>query len=400
MSKRLPQAAAPSDASGALVPAATHGAPLLRVGEAGDESARPQLSPLSTISDEDRRLCRDHIARHSKSFYLSSLLLPRDRRVEAWALYAFCRQADDSVDGENPGDGSVPLDAPSGPEAMLRAVAGLRRRLARVYRGELRPGAEHAIDRAFYAVASRTRLPQAVPARLLDGMEQDARGTRYRTHEDLLGYCFNVAATVGLMMTYVMGHRMPPERHAEVLLRAADLGIAMQLSNIARDVGEDARRGRVYLPDELLLACGTDHDEVLAVASRPEPPPPSLRRAVRELLGRAEAHYRAAALGVAMLPLPSQLAIRSAQLIYSGIGARLQAQGYDAVTRRAYVPLGGKLLCVLQALFLGWLPARRRIPERPTQGPADALLLTLCRDVEVLPDRGGAVVSGRGAALT
>jgi phytoene synthase len=227
-------------------------------------------------------------------------------------------------------------------------------------------------------------------------MEQDARGSRYRTHEDLLGYCFNVAATVGLMMTYVMGHRMPPARHAEVLLRAADLGVAMQLSNIARDVGEDARRGRVYLPDELLAACGTDHDEVLAVASRSEPPPASLRRAVRELLGRAEAHYRAAGLGIAMLPRSSQLAIRSAQLIYSGIGERLRAQGYDAVTRRAYVPLGGKLWRVLQALVLGWLPARCRIPERPTQGPADALLLKLCRDVEVLPGRDAGQWSAAG----
>lgn len=396
MPNPLPQAAAPPEPSGALVPAATHGALLVRVGAPGDVSALEPLAPSSMISDEDRRLCRGFIARHSKSFYLSSLLLPRDRRVEAWALYAFCRQADDSVDGENPGDGSVPLDAPSGPEAMLRAVAGLRRRLARVYRGELRAGAEHAIDRAFYAVAGRTGLPQAVPARLLDGMEQDARGTRYRTHEDLLGYCFNVAATVGLMMTYVMGHRMPPARHAEVLLRAADLGVAMQLSNIARDVGEDARRGRVYLPDELLAACGTDHDEVLAVASRFEPPPASLRRAVRELLGRAEAHYRAAGLGIAMLPRSSQLAIRSAQLIYSGIGERLRAQGYDAVTRRAYVPLGGKLWRVLQALVLGWLPARRRIPEQPTQGPADALLLKLCRDVEVLPGRDAGQWSAAG----
>lgn len=337
----------------------------------------------STIDAADERLCRSFIARHSKSFYLSSLLLPRARRTEAWALYAFCRQADDSVDGDNPGDGTVPLGAPTETAGMLRAVGALRRRLARVYRGEIGEGPEHAIDRTFYAVAARTGLPQAVPARLLDGMEQDARGTRYRSYEDLLGYCFNVAATVGLMMTYVMGHRMPAERQDEVLLRAADLGIGMQLSNIARDVGEDARRGRVYLPDELLAACGTGHEEVLELGRRMEPPPEPLRRAVRELLERAEAHYRAAALGVAMLPRSSQLAIRSAQLIYSGIGARLRAQGYDAVTRRAYVPLGGKLLRVLYALFLGLLPAQRRIPEAPTHGPADALLLRLCREVGV-----------------
>ncbi|MFO0572992.1 MAG: phytoene/squalene synthase family protein [Polyangia bacterium] len=352
-------------------------APALRRAEAAEGIG-------ATVGATDRRLCRAFIARHSKSFYLSSLLMPGARRVEAWALYAFCRQADDSVDGDNPGDGSVPLGAPTETAVMLRAVEGLRRRLARVYRGELGTGPEHAIDRAFYAVAARTGLPQAVPARLLDGMEQDARGTRYRRYEELLGYCFNVAATVGLMMTYVMGHRMPQEREHEVLLRAADLGVAMQLSNIARDVGEDARRGRVYLPDDLLAACGTSHDEVLRIGGRAEPPPPELRRAVRELLGRAEAHYHAAALGIPMLPRGCRLAIRSAQLIYSGIGDRLQAQGYDAVTRRAYVPLGAKLLRVLQALVVGWLPVQRRLPAHATQGPADALLLGLCREVGVL----------------
>jgi phytoene synthase len=77
-------------------------------------------------------------------------------------------------------------------------------------------------------------------------------GSTTHSWEELYGYCFNVAATVGLMMTCVMGHKLPASRHAEVLLRAADLGVAMQLTNIARDVGEDARRGRVYLPDELL----------------------------------------------------------------------------------------------------------------------------------------------------
>jgi phytoene synthase len=336
------------------------------------------------ISADDRRITRRFIALHSKSFYLSSLLLPRGFREESWALYAFCRQADDSVDGVNPGDGTVPLDAPSETAAMLAQVAALRQRLHRVYAAEPGEGPAHAIDRAFFAVARRTGLPQAVPQRLLTGMEMDAQGTHYQSWEDLLGYCFNVAATVGLMMTYVMGHVMPEARRAEVLLRACDLGVAMQLSNIARDVGEDARRGRVYLPEELLRPHGLGAEQVRDLGQSGQEPPPALRAAVRDLLGRADSHYRAAELGVVMLPRQARLAIRSALLIYSGIGERLKAQGYDALTRRAFVPLGGKLARVFRALLLGRVPGRNRLPEALTHGPADALLSALCQQVGVL----------------
>ncbi len=351
---------------------------------AGRAAPSIALGPPAPPSRSDRQLTRRFIALHSKSFYLSSLLLPRRTRPEAWALYAFCRQADDSVDGVNPGDGTVPADAPTQTAAMLEQVAKLRQRLAQVYAGNLGAGEDQAIDRAFYAVAVRTGLPQAVPQRLLCGMEMDARGVSYGSWEDLLGYCFNVAATVGLMMTYVMGHCMPPSRRDEVLLRACDLGVAMQLSNIARDVGEDARRGRVYLPDELLAAQGLDAAQVLTLGQAGLPPPPALREVVRELVRRADSHYRAAALGVPMLPRESRLAIRSALLIYSGLGARLKAQGYDALTRRAYVPLGAKLVRVLCAWAQGIVPGNSLPAEARTQGPADSLLGSLCREVGVL----------------
>jgi phytoene synthase len=212
-----------------------------------------------------------------------------------------------------------------------------------------------------------------VPARLLDGMEQDARGEHYRTYEQLLDYCFNVAGTVGLMMTYVMGHRMPAERSVEVALRAIDLGVAMQLSNIARDLGEDAGRGRVYLPDDFLSAFGLTFDEVLASVRAGAPAPPGLCRAVRELLLLAQAHYRAATDGIAMLPAAVRLAVRSAQLVYCGIAARLEDQDYDPLRGRVYVPLSGKLARV--SLALTGLPFLRRVPRRPTSGPEDALWL-------------------------
>ncbi|MCA1664709.1 MAG: phytoene/squalene synthase family protein, partial [Myxococcales bacterium] len=212
------------------------------------------MSAALVLRRDDRLACRAWIQRHSKSFFLSSLLLPPRVRQASWALYAFCRRADDAVDEQSAG-------------GMAR-VESLRARLERVYAGR---ADDDAIDRAFGAVVERHAIPRALPEALLAGMEMDARGTGYANDDELLVYCFRVAATVGLMMTRVMG-----ASDDVAYLRAADLGVAMQLTNIARDVGEDERRGRVYLPASLLDGVGGDR-----------------RAAVRALLLRAEAHYRA-----------------------------------------------------------------------------------------------------------
>ncbi|MCS6912776.1 MAG: phytoene/squalene synthase family protein [Myxococcales bacterium] len=323
------------------------------------------LVRAAPATQSDFSACRRWIAQHSRSFYLSSLLLPVAVRQQAFALYAFCRRADDAAD-----------EAEADP-ARAR-VAALRARLDRLYAGQVGQGPEEAIDRAFYHVVLRAGIPQALPARLLRGMEMDVEGTCYGSWEELLGYCFNVASTVGLMMTAIMGHTMGPERHAEVLLRACDLGVAMQLTNIARDIGEDARRGRIYLPEDLLAACGTCGAEVLDCARRGTAPPPGVRAAVAEVLARAEDHYAAADLGIPMLPRPCRLAIRSARLIYAAIGDQIRARGLDSITGRAVVPTGRKLLCVGRALVAG---LRARPPRTPTRGPADALLLRLLHEV-------------------
>ena len=269
---------------------------------------------------DDRLACRAWIQRHSKSFFLSSLLLPARVRQASWALYAFCRRADDAVDVEQAGG--------------LGRVESLRRRLDHVYAGR---ADDDPIDRAFGAVVERHAIPRALPEALLDGMEMDARGTRYASDEELVVYCFRVAATVGLMMTRVMG------ASAEVAyLRAADLGVAMQLTNIARDVGEDERRGRVYLPAALLDGAGGDR-----------------RRAVRALLERAEAHYRVRrSRGTALaarLPLRHRLGAQhllgdrrrgGTQRLRLGLPARLRVAAAQAGAGRARaarpLPLGAR----------------------------------------------------------
>ena len=283
------------------------------------------------LARDDRLACREWIRRHSKSFFLSSLLLPSRVRQASWALYAFCRRADDAVDEQRDG-------------GMAR-VAALRARLERVYAGR---ADDDPIDRAFAAVVERHAIPRALPEALLAGMEMDARGTRYADNDELLVYCFRVAATVGLMMTRVMG-----ASDDVAYLRAADLGVAMQLTNIARDVGEDERRGRVYLPSQLLEGVAGDR-----------------RAAVRAILAVADSHYRAADRGVPLLPADCRFAIASARNIYSAIGDAIAKNGYDSESQRAYVSLPRKLWLVARAMRARFSTAG----DAHARGPADEAL--------------------------
>jgi phytoene synthase len=335
--------------------------------------------PDAELARGDARHCRAWIAEHSRSFFLSSLLLPARARAASWALYAFCRRADDAVD--TGGDDEARL---------LRRVANLRARLDRVYgdraASSVDPVAELAdpVDRAFARVALASGIPRGVPEALLAGMEMDARGARYATWDDLLLYCFRVASTVGLMMTRAMtttGGRAP---RRDTMLRAAELGVAMQLTNIARDVGEDARRGRVYLPDALLDECGTERAAVLAAREASAP----IREATRRLLLRADDFYRSAERGIALLPLGCRPAIASSRYIYAAIGDEIARAGHDSVTRRAHTSLGRKLLLVGRALGASLARAR---PE--AEGPADALLCAHIRatGIAVMGDGEGAV---------
>jgi 15-cis-phytoene synthase len=154
--------------------------------------------------------------------------------------------------------------------------------------------------------------------------------------------------------------------------RAADLGIAMQLTNIARDVGEDARRGRVYLPGALCAEVGLDARTLLTATTASD----ATRAAVKRLLERAEGHYRSADLGVPLLPRSCRFAIRSSRLIYSAIGDAIAQNDYDSVTRRAYVPLGKKLWLVARALG-----ALFSSPPRDSAGPADAAVSRMLVEV-------------------
>jgi phytoene synthase len=290
----------------------------------------PAYSPETTFANEaDRYACREAIKTGSRTFYAASLVLPAAVREPAYGLYAFCRLSDDAIDL---GGGS------------LAALDRLSERLDRAYAG--RP-MNHSADRAFADFVWRFHVPRAAPEALLEGLAWDARGRRYETIEELHDYAARVAGTVGAMMTLMMG-----ERGRVTLARACDLGVAMQLTNIARDVGEDARAGRVYLPLRWMREAGLDPDAFLA---RPEPGK-ALERVVARLLGEADALYARARSGVAGLPWDCRPAILAAARLYAEIGREIERAGHDSVSRRARVS-GARKLGLLAAAVIAapWL---------------------------------------------
>jgi phytoene synthase len=269
----------------------------------------------------------------SRTFFAASRLLPPRVRCAAIALYAFCRVADDLVD-----DGHLRLN---------QALAQLGQRLDHIYAQD---PLDHIEDRALAEVVRRHGLPRPLLDALLDGFAWDAQGRAYNTLEDLHGYGARVAGSVGAMMCWIMG-----ARGAQALARACELGVAMQLTNIARDVGEDARKGRLYLPRQWLAEAGIDADAWLAqpVCS------PALQGVVDRLLGEADRLYAQASSGIALLPRDCRSAILAARLVYAEIGHQLRRDGLDPLARRAVVPRSRKLVLLACAgVQSGWV--RRR----------------------------------------
>jgi phytoene synthase len=316
----------------------------------------------SFATDADHAHCAAAIRAGSRSFHLASLALPFRVRKPAYGLYAFCRLSDDAID----------LDAGS-----HVAVMRLRERLAHACEGRPHDAPE---DRAIADVMRNYAIPRAVPEALLEGLAWDAEGRRYETLEDLHAYAMRVAGAVGVMMTLMMG-----VRDSLTLARASDLGVAMQLTNIARDVGEDARAGRLYLPRAWLREAGVDPEVFLAdpVAC------PAVKQVVARLLREADLLYARARRGVAHLPTSCRPAILAAALLYADIGRELvRRHGLDSVSHRARVGGGRKLALFGKAVALSPLLARDE--RTPALAAAAFLIEAVAREpVRVAERRPG-----------
>lgn len=288
-------------------------------------------------SEEDVAACRAMIQQGSRTFFAASLLLPGAVRSPAYTLYAFCRFADDEVDGEGSEKG---------------AVERLRERLALAYEG--RP-LSTATDRAFADMVARYAIPRAIPEALLEGLAWDTEGRRYEDLSGVFDYSARVAATVGAMMTLLMGERDP-----NTLARACDLGVAMQITNICRDIGEDARMGRIYMPLAWMREEGLDPDAWLADPVFDE----RIARIVSRMLAAADVLYTRAESGIARLPFGCRPGILAARIMYAEIGRVIEENGLDSVSQRAYVP-GRRKLALLARAFAAAPMVAKAPPSEP-----------------------------------
>ena len=263
----------------------------------------------------------------SKSFRFASNLFDQPTRERAWLLYCWCRACDDIADGQTLGHDAV---APADPEERL---AFLRSATDRALAGETI--GDPPFD-ALRLVAAECAIPRRFIDDHLAGFALDAEGWRPQSEQDLLRYCYHVAGAVGCMMAVIMGVSPDDE---EVLDRAADLGIAFQLANIARDLVEDAGVGRTYVPADWLGAGGLDPDDRPALA------------AVAQRLERVAAPYEASArVGATRLPFRARWAVLSAANIYGAIARRVVARGPTAWDSRTVIHKPEKLVLVVNAL--------------------------------------------------
>ncbi len=263
-------------------------------------------------------------AHYSKSFYFSARMLPREQRWATFALYGFCRHCDNLID--------TPRQRTEA--EILREVQLLTEELQIAYNtGE----SQHPIIRTFILVAKAYSIPIAYPLDLLKGVAMDVRQTRYKTFDELSLFCYRVAAVVGLMMTHVLGYK--DER---AFGYAKQLGIAMQLTNILRDIKEDKEIGRLYIPQTDLTEFGVTEQDIFD-----EKMTPQLRTLMKFQVERADQYYTEAMPGIPLLKTESQYAIYSAAKIYRGILRKIEECDYNPFLSRVFVPSIQKIKILL-----------------------------------------------------
>ncbi|MGB3291878.1 MAG: 15-cis-phytoene synthase CrtB [Phormidesmis sp.] len=301
-------------------------------------STTTTATPKSVSLEESYEQCRQITAEYSKTFYMGTLLMPEAKRRAIWAIYVWCRRTDELVDG---------------PQAKFTTEGTLdhwESQLKLLFSG-------HPIDDLDVAMVdalARFDLDIQPFRDMIAGQRMDLHRSRYETFEELQLYCYRVAGTVGLMSTTVMGmdtavNAAPWRRSNPVVApiqEAVSLGIANQLTNILRDVGEDARRDRIYLPlEDLALFDYTPEDLFNGVIDD------RWRALMRFQIQRALKYYQQAERGIGRLHPDARWPVWAALMLYRKILDVIVENDYDVFTRRAFVPKRRKLLCLPQALI-------------------------------------------------
>jgi phytoene synthase len=285
------------------------------------------------------------IKRGSQSFSAAARLFDKETRERAWLLYAWCRRCDDIADNQDMGGVLGDQSDLAGRLALIRRLTAL------AFEG--RPTGDPAFD-ALGVVAAEVGLTPQMAEDVIAGFQLDAEDWRPRSEADMLRYCYHVAGAVGVMMAVVMG--VDP-RDSETLDRANDLGLAFQLSNIARDIVEDDAAGRCYLPEIWLVEQDIEPGQHTKPHHRKE-----LAAMASRLVALVEKHEAAARVGAAKLPFRSRWAVLSAARIYGAIGRKVRSRGAEAWASRTFVPRGEKALYGVRA-FLSAVLNREKMPK-------------------------------------
>ena len=254
-------------------------------------------------------------AHHSRSFHLASGLLPEEKRSAVRALYAFCRTVDDIVDESVEGERESQLD---------------------YWRGMVEHGSfldDDLVAAAWADTLTRYHIPRHYALQLIDGVNRDLTQSRYQTFEELATYCYGVASTVGLMSMYIVGFKS-----GEAVPYAIKLGVALQMTNILRDIGEDYRNGRLYLPREELAFYGIREQDIAEGRITD-----NWRQFIKFQIDRTRQLYAESWEGMKMLEREGQLAIGAASVFYQGILDEIENHDYDVFTRRANLSAAGKI---------------------------------------------------------
>jgi 15-cis-phytoene synthase len=289
---------------------------------------------------------RAALAQGSQSFAAATRLMRSDLRDDATLLYAWCRHCDDAVDGQHLGHDRHPVADAAG------RLRGLRRATDAALAGAPAAPPFAALAR----VCGRHAIPRAHPHELLNGLAMDADARRYDTLSDTLDYCYHAAGVVGVMMARIMGVADPTALH-----RAADLGIAFQLTNIARDVVEDAKAGRCYLPGEVLAAEGVTARDLCEPGAWPR-----AHRIAMRLLDVAEPYYASGFRGLSALPGEAVWGIAAARRVYGAIGDRIRHATPQDWANRVATSRMHKIGALALAAFDG--PRARRMATAPRDG--------------------------------
>ncbi|KAI4387287.1 hypothetical protein MLD38_005130 [Melastoma candidum] len=299
----------------------------LAEGEIGGDSrgaAGATLPAGGVLLNEAYDRCGDVCAEYAKTFYLGTLLMTPERRKAVWAIYVWCRRTDELVDG------------PNASHITPKALDRWEKRLNNLFEG--RP--YDMYDAALADTVQKFPVDIQPFKDMIEGMRLDLRKSRYNNFDELYLYCYYVAGTVGLMSVPVMGIAPESKASTENVYNAAlALGIANQLTNILRDVGEDARRGRIYLPQDELARAGLSDDDIFHGRVTEK-----WKSFMKEQIKRARKFFNEAEKGVTELDSASRWPVMASLLLYRQILDAIEANDYDNFTKRAYVGKARKIL--------------------------------------------------------